>query len=608
VRNQVVREKNGFAIASGAKTAQSSFLNRLGGDMQRFILTALVAVLAFGCTPQPPAPPAKTTVDQGPAWTVATRAKFYSQDQGSQVIPLRWIKALNLPDGTPFLANNLARYGYLTNNEDPATILPAGFTAAGPAGQEVLGMTCAACHTRQIEVKGVPYRIDGGPAIADFQAFLRDLDIAVKGVIADPAAFHAFAATVLDQPATPAQEAALLADLKAWFLRYDTLIQKALPPKPWGVARLDAVAMIFDRLTGLDLGPAPSHLIPANIQVADAPVRYPFLWNAPIQDMTQWPGFAENGNDLFALGRNLGEVFGVFGTFYPDTKPPRPLLGVDYLKYNSANFDGLGALEDLVKQIGPPKFPWPIDAKLASAGQAIFQRECDSCHGIKPGQTRLIDQHTWATPILDVGTDSREDNLLQRKARTGVLAGAKLPGGTALKPEDTAFAALSVSVGGSILQRIIPVLGAPELVVRPHESLAAQRTRSQAATLRALTAAPETQEVQETFAKPPAASYKYESRVLQGIWAAAPYLHNGSVPTLADLLNPVAERPASFQVGPAYDIDRVGLAAVQTRFNDTLTTTDCADRNSGDSRCGHEYGTGLSADDKRALLEYLKQL
>ena len=36
-----------------------------------------------------------------------------------------------------------------------------------------------------------------------------------------------------------------------------------------------------------------------------------------------------------------------------------------------------------------------------------------------------------------------------------------------------------------------------------------------------LTAAPETQEVQETFAKPPAASYKYESRVLQGIWAAA---------------------------------------------------------------------------------------
>ena len=135
MRNQVVREKNGFAIASGAKTAQSSFLNRLGGDMQRFILTALVAVLAFGCTPQPPAPPAKTTVDQGPAWTVATRAKFYSQDQGSQVIPLRWIKALNLPDGTPFLANNLARYGYLTNNEDPATILPAGFTAAGPAGR-----------------------------------------------------------------------------------------------------------------------------------------------------------------------------------------------------------------------------------------------------------------------------------------------------------------------------------------------------------------------------------------------------------------------------------------------------------------------------------------
>ena len=80
------------------------------------------------------------------------------------------------------------------------------------------------------------------------------------------------------------------------------------------------------------------------------------------------------------------------------------------------------------------------------------------------------------------------------------------------------------------------------------------------------------------------------------------------MPTLADLLNQATERPVSFQVGPAYDIDRVGLATVQTRFNDTLTTTDCADRNSGDSRCGHEFGTQLKPEDKRALLEYLKQL
>jgi hypothetical protein len=52
----------------------------------------------------------------------------------------------------------------------------------------------------------------------------------------------------------------------------------------------------------------------------------------------------------------------------------------------------------------------------------------------------------------------------------------------------------------------------------------------------------------------------------------------------------------------------VGLAAQQTQFNYTLTTTDCSNLNSGNSRCGHEFGTKLSPDEKKALLEYLKTL
>ena len=100
----------------------------------------------------------------------------------------------------------------------------------------------------------------------------------------------------------------------------------------------------------------------------------------------------------------------------------------------------------------------------------------------------------------------------------------------------------------------------------------------------------------------------YEARVLQGIWAAAPFLHNGSVPTLQDLLKPAAQRPKAFKLGPAYDIAKVGLAADQTAFDFTLHTTGCEDRASGDSNCGHEYGTGLAPSEKRALLEYLKTL
>jgi hypothetical protein len=100
----------------------------------------------------------------------------------------------------------------------------------------------------------------------------------------------------------------------------------------------------------------------------------------------------------------------------------------------------------------------------------------------------------------------------------------------------------------------------------------------------------------------------YEAKVLQGIWATAPYLHNGSVPTLAELLKPPAARVKQFKVGNAYDTVTVGLAVDQSQFNATVTTTDCNDLNSGNSNCGHPYGTQLSDVEKKALLEYLKTL
>ena len=67
-------------------------------------------------------------------------------------------------------------------------------------------------------------------------------------------------------------------------------------------------------------------------------MRYPFIWNAPKQDKTQWPGFADNGNDVLGLARNLGEVYGVFAVFEPK-KEWWHILGVNYLNNNSANFD-----------------------------------------------------------------------------------------------------------------------------------------------------------------------------------------------------------------------------------------------------------------------------
>jgi len=94
-------------------------------------------------------------VDQGTNWKATEREEFYTQDQGSRIMPLSWLEALKQPNGSPFLADSLGRYGYLPNPAN-SNGLPVGFTASGPQGSQFAGMTCAACHTRQISVDGVP--------------------------------------------------------------------------------------------------------------------------------------------------------------------------------------------------------------------------------------------------------------------------------------------------------------------------------------------------------------------------------------------------------------------------------------------------------------------
>ncbi|MFV0300354.1 MAG: di-heme-cytochrome C peroxidase [Paracoccus sp. (in: a-proteobacteria)] len=582
----------------------------------------LAVALAAAASPLP----AQTIfVDQGPDWNRSARAAFYVQDQGSRIMPIAWMRALTAPDGSAFLADALARYGYLPNPGAVEADLPVGFTTNGTGADQAVGMTCAACHTREISVNGAKFRIDGGPAIVDFETFLVDLNAAVLAVLADDTAFAAFADKVLGSEAGDPARQALKAEVDIWSNRFGTLIERSLPqPGLWGPARLDAVSMIFNRLTGLDLGAEDQdYLIPDNINAADAPTRYPFLWNASRQDFTQWPGFAENGNDLLALARNLGEVYGVFGTFHPTDQSGWVLLNRDYIGDNSANFDGLGKLETAISTIGPPVWPWGIDEGLAAQGEQVFnlptdQGGCVACHGKKNGAYRFTLEPTLATPILPAGTDTRECNILTRTAQTGVLEGASIPVLLpALGAEDTAFNLLAISVIGAILQHAGSLLSDSDraiVMAADAETLTAADASPQIEglmrTIEDLRGAfPITDEARGMLMENAGSGCKYEARVLDGIWAAAPYLHNGSVPTLADLLKVPDQRPQSFQPGPNYDIETVGMAAEQQMFGQTtITTTGCDQIDSGNSRCGHDWGTALSDQQKRELLEYLKSI
>ncbi len=576
-----------------------------------------LAVLA----PLPSMATSPVMTDQGKKWTDSTREHYYTQDQGSRIMPLKWINALKQANGTPFMADSLARYGFLPNPKSNEQGLPVGFTVAEENGDKIIGLNCSACHTRQIDVSGIAYRIDGGPAITDMQSFFTDLDTAVNTVLTGPGTYTEFASAVLGPSPKKQDIDKLRGDLSAWFLPYDTIMKGALPTdSPWGPARLDAVSMIFNRVSGLDIGPPPTYIIKENIKKADVPTRFPFIWNAPIQDTTQWPGFAPNGNRLFGLSRNLGEVFGVFASFHPQKDESR-LLKINFVEKNSANFSGLNKLESLVKKIGPPKWPWKLDKALVAEGEKVFNKKdpaeenesCADCHGIKEGKMRSSTHKTWATPLMDVGTDSREVNLLSSQVKTGVLEGVAIfPGRPPLKAVDSAFSVLGTVVSGSILQHYLPVeLNAKAQAERNKLDLLKSMFEKEVDKLEDLGDLGSLDDLKETFQmRPPSAipSYPYESRVLQGIWATAPYLHNGSVPTLTELLTPAEKRISEFKIGPAYDPDKVGLASEQTKFDFTLKTTDCNQRNSGNSRCGHDYGTTFTDHEKKALIEYLKSL
>jgi cytochrome c5 len=110
----------------------------------------------------------------------------------------------------------------------------------------------------------------------------------------------------------------------------------------------------------------------------------------------------------------------------------------------------------------------------------------------------------------------------------------------------------------------------------------------------------------------------YAAPPLVGLWSSAPYLHNGSIPTLYHLMHPGA-RPAKFQVGGhALDLERVGIAGVaagdgswtypatyQPWSEPVLIDTTLP----GLSNSGHDQPfAGMSEADKAALLEYLKLL
>jgi hypothetical protein len=424
-------------------------------------------------------------------------------------------------------------------------------------------------------------------------AFLAALDQALTRTVNDDAAFDRFAIRVLG-PGSSQQVRQQLRDgpdgLRPWAGRFSVFVQQSKANTSWGPRRLDAFGMIFNRVTSIDLG------IRGNGQPPDAPVSYPFLWGTSWHDFTQWTGAVRNEPDLARLARNVGQVLGVFGTL-----DFSHLLGYP----TSANVPNLVQLEATLSQLKAPEWPGALfgvpDAQRLANGERLFSNNCAGCHHLVPRDNQLQRATVTRVPLARVGTDETTAMLAARRvAQTGMLKGRRIE---PLKPDtfgDTAPAA-------AILNHA--VIGALAGGVVEDADAALRDVGIAPSAVTALAAVPRPGprlSVQAMFVNP-VPDLTYKARPLNGIWATSPYLHNGSVRTLKQLLLPPAQREQSFLVGSReFDPAEVGFVsaaaagAAQPFLFDTRIT--------GNSNKGHVYGTALSDADKADLLEFLKTL
>jgi mono/diheme cytochrome c family protein len=479
-----------------------------------------------------------------------------------------------LSDPTFLLAHrsNVEKYGYVPAPADSWNPdgMPVGFAKGvdTDTGLAWFGFTCAACHTNKIDYQGTSMVIDGAPTTADFTRFQVDLAAAMQATINDQAKFDRFARNVLGSGYSPTTKADLERAFQKSILTRTARNQLNMPTVPYGPARLDAVGAILNDVMSYDLG------IPENRREANAPVSYPFLWGTPQSDVVQWPGFAPNAS-IGPLVRNTGEVLGVFGRV--NIKPGLFHLGYD----SSVEVNNLGRLEEWLKTLRAPAWPtgvFPaVDGKKAARGQLVYQQNCVQCHQVIARTATDTTYDAVMVPVSEIGTDPTSvDNLLTRTGATGVLEGHNklILGGGTFGPQATGVEILANAVIGTILEDLGQTIMAG---------------------------------LEEYMKVPKAPKFdprSYKARPLNGIWATAPYLHNGSVPNLYQLLLPAAQRVKSFGVGSRnFDPVNVGFETTIAPGGYTLDTT-----LPGNSNAGHDHGAPLTDAQRYDLIEYLKTL
>lgn len=594
-------------------------------------------------------------------WTPDDWQWFYHASQGGAfgiVLPYEWLMALEQPRLHPLVfkavprfmeKDYISRFGFLPNDVtryDPDNLsikwavdtartavyhdaannpdkLPVGFVKTGnfpnpitARSEDVIGFTCAACHTGQLNHNGVGIRIEGGPALTNLTKFEKAIGLSLAMTTLFPFRFNRFANTVLPEDHTASDRDRLKTALKSTFRKgkaYKELIEKEnIYPTEEGFGRLDALGRIGNFVFG-------SEIDKKNYVESNAPVNYPHIWDTPWFDWVQY-----NGSIKQPLVRNAGEAMGVFAKVNFDPHDTTTLFS------STINFTNLYEMEQLIRGetalsgLQSPKWPedvfGEIDREKAKLGKDLYIEHCQYCHmPPKDESDRLLfgyGEDNWTEPdslgnrylnlkmvnLYTVGTDPNTAvNFAQRIVQLGNL-------GEMARDKDTVWA--PKGVGGITTAGVALPFLVDKTIEKGLNDLGV--TGEARARMRGY----RPNEIQAPMA--------YMARPLNGVWATAPFLHNGAVPNLYQLLSPLAERDKKFYLGSKeFDPKHVGLSTEKVKGGFEFDTS-----HPGNSNKGHQFeyegdiidpntfewwalpkgviGPKLTEDERWAIIEFLK--
>ncbi len=612
-------------------------------------------------------------------WNDELRRAYWFTPQGSALVPYDWFMHLEMPErnckGQPDPSLNkggwtyfrdpghLRSLGYIPAPSDPywnPDGLPIGFAKTTTADGDFMGPTCSACHSNMMVLNGRKVLVEGAPTLADLQGLNEGLANSLCSMdhqkvkaraekrdeaVADAKAqFDRFARRVLKEKYSQDNAQQLLERVRVQTKAIQIRNARNYSPKvkeypPYGKGRLDALGAILNEVAVNKAG-ASSNIYPAN-----APVSYPFLWGTPQSDVVQWNGAVNNQSSGFGpLGRNVGEVVGVYGhvvvfpvedgeAFLEDNpeeekRTPPPLVekkrGAQLGGYESSvMLRNLGSIEFWISKLRSPKWPedvlGAIDQDKADLGETIYMGQhkprvkCVGCHQLIEREDQGEPYFATMVRVEEIGTDPAVANNFLLEAnptsnkpwitgrfegtKSGVLFGERYGKYFIYRGQALETVVQGVIVGDFFFAGIS----------------GAYRSRSVSK--------------ENPNVNPVDKLFRYKARPLTGIWATAPYLHNGSVASLMQLLTPDETavrrdedpRKSHICVGSReFDPVEVGFVYQTSEVDGQYTCNDDQYGSTlldttkfGNSNRGHSterHGVNLLPREKEALIEFLKTL